>query len=413
MDRTILHCDLNNFYASVECMKYPEYRNVPIAVAGNEELRHGIILAKNEPAKAAGVKTGQALWEAKQSCASLILLPPDYPAYRRYSQMVKEIFTDYTDLIESFGIDEAWLDVSASRDLFGDGLAIAQTIQQRIWHEIGLSSSIGISFNKIFAKLGSDYRKPMGITNISRDNYRELVWPLPVQDLLYVGRSTVEKCRRLGIETIGDLARSDVRRLRRSLGKWGEYLWLFANGEDHSEVAEQTYVFPIKSIGNGITASRDLYDLEDFRLIAYVLCESIVERLREKQLAARCVSVQLRNRQLVTISRRITTMVPVYTVHRLTAIAVALCEQHYHFQTPLRSVAISVSTLVSRQSFQQLSLFAETDEQEEEALDRVMEAIRHRFGTFSIRRCSLKKDMELTAFDPYGDHTIHPVNFFR
>lgn len=413
MERTILHCDLNNFYASVECMKHPEYRDVPIAVAGNEELRHGIILAKNQLAKDAGVKTGQALWEAKQACASLVLLPPDYPAYRRYSQMVKEIFMDYTDLIEDFGIDEAWLDVTGSRHLFGDGMTIARTIQQRILRESGLSSSIGISFNKIFAKLGSDYRKPMGLTWITRENYRELVWPLPVGDLLYVGRSTIEKCRHLGIETIGDLATCDFRRLRRSLGKWGEYLWQFANGEDHSEVAKQTYIFPIKSIGNGITAPRDLNDLEDVRLIAYVLCESIVARLREQQLAARCISVQLRNRNLVTMSRRTTTVVPVYTVHRMVAIVVALCEQHYHFQTPLRSLSISTSALVSRHAYQQLSLFEDTDEQEEEALDQVMEEIRRRFGPFSIRRCSMKLDMELTDFDPHGEHIIHPVNFFR
>lgn len=413
MERTILHCDLNNFYASVECMKHPEYCEVPLAVAGNEELRHGIVLAKNFLAKAAGVQTGQTLWEARQTCASLILVPPDFPAYQRCSRMVKEIFTDYTDLIEDFGIDEAWLDVTQSHDLFGDGMTIAKTIQQRILREIGLSSSIGISFNKIFAKLGSDYRKPMGLTEICRDNYRDIVWPLPVGDLLYVGRSTVKKCRHLGIETIGDLARCDVRRLRRSLGKWGEYLWLFANGEDHSEVAKQTYIFPIKSIGNGITAPRDLYDLEDFRLIAYVLCESIVARMREQQLAARCVCLQLRNTQLVSISRRTTTAVPVYTVHRLVAIAVSLCRKHYHFQTPLRSLSISVTQLVSRHSAEQLSLFDEGDDAQQEALDQVMEAIRQRFGPFSIRRCSMKQDMELTDFDPRGEHTIHPVNFFR
>ncbi len=413
MERTILHCDLNNFYASVECMKHPEYRDVPIAVAGNEELRHGIVLAKNTLAKAAGVKTGQTLWEARQICASLILLPPDYTAYRRCSRMVKEIFTDYTDQIEDFGIDESWLDVTQSRNLFGSGMTIAQTIQQRILREIGLSSSIGISFNKIFAKLGSDYRKPMGLTYISRDNYQDIVWPLPVSDLLYVGRSTVKKCLHLGIETIGDLANSDVRRLRRSLGKWGEYLWLFANGEDRSEVAKQTYIFPIKSIGNGVTPPRDLYDLEDFRLIAYVLCESIVARMREQELAARCVCIQLRNTQLVSISRRTMTTVPIYTVHRLVALAVSLCRRHYHFQIPLRSISISVTQLVSRHAHQQLSLFDDQDEPQEEALDQVMEEIRRRFGPFSIRRCSMKQDMELTDFDPLSEHTIHPVNFFR
>ena len=286
---------------------------------------------------------------------------------------------------------------------------MASILPKRFNHEF----SIGISFNKIFAKLGSDYKKPMGLTHITRENYRDLVWPLPVEHLLYVGRSTAHKLNQLGIKTIGELAQSNFGRLSQSLGKWGEYLWLFANGEDHSEVAKQTYIFPIKSIGNGITAPRDIYDIEDYRLIAYVLCESIVARMREQQLAARCVSIQLRNTKLVSITRQITYAIPIYTVKRLVDIAVSLCEANYRFVIPLRSVTISVSQLLSRRSYHQLSLFDEEEAQGEEALDIVMEQIRKRFGTFSIRRCSMKQDMELTSFDPLGDHTIHPVNFFR
>jgi len=413
MERTILHCDLNNFYASVECSKYPQLRNVPIAIAGNQELRHGIILAKNQIAKEMGIKTGQAIWEAKEICEDLKLLPPDFKEYRYYSKMVKEIFTDYTDLIEDFGIDEAWLDVTQSKALFGDGFQIAKTIQQRIYYEIGLSSSIGISFNKIFAKLGSDYKKPMGLTLISRDNYQDIVWPLPVEDLLYVGRSTVEKLHHMGIFTIKDLAQYNYGKLRQALGKWGEYLWHFANGEDHSEVAKQTYIFPVKSIGNGITAPRDIYDINDFRLVAYVLCESIIARMREQHLAARCVSVQFRNTKLVSMTRQITFSIPIYTVKRLVEVSVSLCQENYHFHVPLRSMSISVSRLISRNSYHQLSLFDDLDDNEEEAVDIVMERIRKRFGTFAVRRCSMKQDMELTGFDPLSDHTIHPVNFFR
>ncbi len=413
MERTILHCDLNNFYASVECAKDPSLRNIPLAIAGNQELRHGIILAKNQLAKQLGIKTGQAIWEAKQLCEDLTLLPPDFKEYQRCSKMVKEIFTDYTDLIEDFGIDEAWLDVTQSRNLFGDGFTIAETIQQRIYNEIGLTSSIGVSFNKIFAKLGSDYKKPMGITVITKNNYRSIVWPLPVEDLLYVGRSTAGKLHELGIHTIGDLAQFNYSKLSHIFGKWGEYLWRFANGEDQSEVAKQTYIFPIKSIGNGITAPRDIYDIEDFRLIAYVLCESIVARMREQHLAARCVSVQFRNTGLVSFTRQMTFSVPIYTVKRLVDIAVSLCRENYHFQLPLRSISISVSRLLSRSSYHQLSLFEEIDDSKDEIVDVVLEQIRKRFGTFSIRRCSLKSDMELTGFDPFSDHTIHPVNFFR
>ncbi len=413
MERTILHCDLNNFYASVECAKDPNLRDIPLAIAGNQELRHGIILAKNQLAKQMGIKTGQAIWEAKQICEDLILLPPDFKEYQRCSKMVKEIFTQYTDFIEDFGIDESWLDVTQSKALFGDGKTIAETIQQQIYHEIGLTSSIGVSFNKIFAKLGSDYKKPMGITIITPENYREIVWPLPVEDLLYVGRSTTDKLNQLGIRSIGDLAQFNYGKLKQVLGKWGEYLWRFANGQDHSEVAKQTYLFPIKSIGNGITAPRDIYDIEDFRLIAYVLCESIIARMREQQLAARCISVQFRNINLISFTRQMTFSVPIYTVKRLVDIAVSLCQENYHFQVPLRSISISVSRLLSRNSYHQLSLFEDFDDTEEEALDVVMEQIRKRFGTFSIRRCSMKNDLELTGFDPFSDHTIHPVNFFR
>lgn len=413
MERTILHCDLNNFYASVECAKDPSLRDIPLAIAGNQELRHGIILAKNQLAKEMGIKTGQAIWEAKQICQDLVLLPPDFKEYRRCSKMVKEIFTDYTDLIEDFGIDESWLDVTQSKALFGDGVSIAKAIQKRIYYEIGLTSSIGVSFNKIFAKLGSDYKKPMGLTVITQENYRDIVWPLPVDDLLYVGRSTTDKLHRLGIRTIGDLAQCNYGKLKQILGKWGEYLWQFANGEDHSEVAKQTYIFPIKSIGNGITAPRDIYDIEDFRLIAYVLCESIVARMREQHLAARCISVQFRNTNLISFTRQMTFSVPIYTVKRLVDIAVSLCENNYHFQTPLRSMSISVSRLLSRNAYHQLSLFEDFDDTQEEAVDIVMEQIRRRFGTFSVRRCSMKSDLELTGFDPFLDHTIHPVNFFR
>lgn len=413
MDRIILHCDLNNFYASVECAKRPELRSRPIAVAGNKELRHGIILAKNYLAKQAGIVTGQTIWEAKQLCEQLIVLPPDFKEYQRWSRMVKEIFTTYTDTIEDFGIDESWLDVSESTSLFGDGETIARTIQKRILHETGLSSSIGVSFNKIFAKLGSDYKKPMGLTVITRENYRDLVWPLPVEDLLYVGRSTIQRLKHMGIVTIGDLAQSNYGKLKQSLGKWGEYLWLFANGEDQSEVAKQTYIFPVKSIGNGITPPRDIYDLEDYRLIAYVLCESIVARMREQHLTARCISIGFRTKNLVSYSRQVTYSVPIYTVNKLVKAVILLAKEHISFEVPLRSMSISVSQLISKDAPQQLSLFDEEEEQEEEQMDIVIEEIRRRFGTFSIRRCSLKRDLELTSFDPLKEHTIHPVNFFR
>lgn len=413
MERTILHCDLNNFYASVECMKRPELREVPVAVAGNKELRHGIVLAKNQIAKQAGIQTGQTIWEAQQRCHGLVVLPPDFPEYQRFSKKVKEIFAQYTDCVEDFGIDESWLDVSGSCALFGDGETIANTIQNQIYQEVGLSSSIGVSFNKIFAKLGSDFKKPMGITVITKANYQEMVWPLSVDALLYVGQATIAKLHHMGIETIGDLAKFNYGRLKQSLGKWGEYLWMFANGEDHSEVAKQSYVFPVKSIGNGITPPKDIYSISDYRLIAYVLCESIVARMREQEIMGRCVQIHLRTKILVSYSRQITLRVPIYTVDRLLETAVSLCEQHYDFKVPLRSMSISITQLTKRNAPIQLSIFDEALQEEEERMDEVMERIRQRFGTFSVQRCSMKMDRELTTFDPLSDHTIHPLNFFR
>lgn len=413
MDRVILHCDLNNFYASVECTKHPEFKTQPLAVAGNQELRHGIILAKNQLAKQAGIYTGQTIWEAKQNCQDLVVLPPDFKEYQRYSKMVKEIFTTYTDRIEDFGIDESWLDVTESQALFGSGEEIARTIQKRILYETGLSSSIGVSFNKIFAKLGSDYHKPMGLTVITRENYQDIVWPLPVKELLYVGNATIKKLQHMGIQTIGDLAQCHYGRLKQSLGKWGIYLWLFANGEDKSKVAEQTYIFPVKSIGNGITPPRDIQSLEEYRMIAYVLCESIVTRMREQHVSARCITIQLRTTNLITYTRQFTFSVPVVTVKRLVERAVMLCKENYSFEVPLRSMSISVSQLTARDAPQQLSLFDEEEEEKEEKIDVVMEEIRRRFGTFTVQRCSMKQDVELSGFDPLRDHTIHPVNFFR
>ena len=236
MERVIFHCDLNNFYASVECLHHPQYRNIPMAVGGDVEKRHGIILAKNMLAKKAGVTTGEALWQAMQKCPNLTIVKPNFSLYLRFSRLVREIYADYTDRIESFGIDEVWMDVTESVKLFGDPVELANTIRQRIKEEVGITASIGVSFNKVFAKLGSDYKKPDATTVITRDNMEQVVFPLPVEDLLYVGRATTQKMHLMGIMTIGDCARTDVGLLKRRFGKWGEYLWRFANGLDNSPV---------------------------------------------------------------------------------------------------------------------------------------------------------------------------------
>ena len=304
MTRTILHVDLNNFYASVECLYHPELRGKPVAVSGDVENRHGIILAKNQLAKAAGVKTGEAIWQAKGKCPGLICLPPDYRKYLRFSRLTRKIYADYTDKIESFGIDENWLDVSGSAALFGDGPKIAGEIRRRIREEMGVTASVGVSWNKIFAKLGSDMKKPDATTVITEENFRDIVWPLPVEELLYVGRSTKNKLNNRAVFTIGDLAARDVHLLKLALGVWGETLWTFANGLDAAPVAQSGEESFIKSVGNSTTTPRDMVNIEDVKMIVYVLAESVAARLRRHGLKCRTVAVHIRNNELYSFERQ-------------------------------------------------------------------------------------------------------------
>jgi len=257
MERVILHSDLNNFYASVECLYNPDLRDKPVAVGGDVEARHGIILAKNYHAKKYGILTGEAIWQAQQKCRDLVVVPPNFKRYMRFSQMARDIYADYTDQCESFGLDECWLDVTGSYRLFGDGKAIADKIRERIKFEMGITASVGVSFNKIFAKLGSDIKKPDATTIISKDNFKDVVWKLPVNELLYVGRATHKKLNRYGIKTIGDLANTELKYLEYWLGKWGCMLWTFANGYDTSPVSNIGAKSLIKSVGNSTTTPRD------------------------------------------------------------------------------------------------------------------------------------------------------------
>ena len=236
MENGILHVDMNNFYASVETLYAPQYRDVPMAVAGDKESRHGIILAKNMLAKAKGVQTAEPIWQAMRKCPGLQLVPPHHERYAYFSQLAKKIYQDYTDRVEAFSLDECWLDVYGSGLLFGDGRRIAETIRQRVKAELGLTVSIGVSFNKIFAKLGSDYKKPDAVTEFGRREMEEIIWNMPCSDLLLVGPSTEKTLRRYGLHTIGDIARMEPGVMRSLLGRMGETLWVYANGLDDSPV---------------------------------------------------------------------------------------------------------------------------------------------------------------------------------
>ena len=269
-DRTILHSDMNSFYASVEMLHHPEFAGMPLAVGGDPEARHGIVLTANYIAKRKGVKTGMALWQAKQVCPDITFLPPRMDLYLRFSRMAQEIYADYTDKREPYGIDESWLDVTDSATLKGDGFHIAQEISSRMKKELGITVSVGVSFNKIFAKLGSDYKKPDAITTMYEDEFQRKAWCLPVSDLLYVGNATNKKLYSMGIRTIGDLAKSDETLLVRKLGKMGSILWAFANGYDESPVKLENTSAPVKSVGNSTTTPRDMETDEDVKIVLYL-----------------------------------------------------------------------------------------------------------------------------------------------
>ena len=301
MPRSILHVDMNCFYASVEQHRNPALRGIPIAVAGDPERRNGIILAKSPEAKAAGVKTGEAIWEARCKCPDITIVPPDYRSYMRYSRLARMIYYDYTNRVEPFGLDESWLDITGSLGLFGGSeMLVAQEISERVKAELGLTVSVGVSWNKVFAKFGSDEDRGDGIVRITPENYRDAVWPYPARDLIYVGPATSRKLAELGINTIGELAQAPERMLLRRLGKMGALVRLFANGLDASPVkvmdpSQADVEREVKSIGNGLTAPHDIVDAASAKALLYLLAESVAQRLRECRMRCRVVSVSMRD----------------------------------------------------------------------------------------------------------------------
>lgn len=412
--KTIFHIDINHCYAQIEEMRFPKLRDIPMAVGGHEETRHGIILAKNDLAKKAGVKTGQSLREAYQTCPDLLIIPPHYEDYIYYTEQVKQIYREYSDHVESFGLDEAWVDYTASKTLFGDGYQVAKEIQQRVYRELGLSVSIGISWNKIFAKFGSDLIKPFGLTEITKQNYQELVWPHKVEDLLYVGPATKYKLNQHGIYNIRDLAQVPKETLKYLLGIQGEVLHAFANGEEESEVLPWTFTRPPKSVGNSMTMIRDVDTLEDLKAVYYVLCESVASRLKEVYMEGSVISISLRDNQLHWYGKQRKREQPTCVSFEICKDAMELVKELYDFKIPLRAIGVSVSSLQPIRSFHQLSLF-ETNKQHSNGmeLDRAMDTIRDQFGFYAIRRAITLVDQALTECDPKQEHTIHPVGYFQ
>lgn len=413
MDRVVLHSDLNSFYASVECLYNPLIRDKPVAVGGSVEHRHGIILTKNIIAKGCGVKTGEAIWQAKQKCPELVVVPPNYSLYLRFSKEAREIYKSYTDLIESFGIDEAWLDVTESAKLFGTGEKIADEIRARIREELGITASVGVSYNKIFAKLGSDIKKPDATTVITRDNFRSIVWSLPAKELLYVGSSTYRKLIKIGILTIGDLANAPLPLLKGLLGKWGEYLWMFANGYDDSPVVKLDHTGIIKGIGNSMTTPRDLENDEDVRIMFYVLGESVAERLRRHNFKGRTVQIHIRDNELRSIERQAKLKADTYVSGEIAGKAFEIFNANWKWEKPIRSIGVRVTDLVTADGHTQLSLLDDENRRlKQEQLEYSIDDIRRRFGHYSVQRAVLLTDEKLNS-NPIEENVIFPVSYFR
>ncbi|MBQ3109371.1 MAG: DNA polymerase IV [Clostridia bacterium] len=409
MSRVILHADFNAFYASAELISRPELRALPVAVAGEPEKRHGIILAKNQVAKELGVSTGEPIWQARQKAPGLVCLPPDFPKYERISRAAREVYAEYTPQVEPFGLDESWLDVSNRGFTLEHGRLLAEELRERIKREFGLTVSVGVANNKAFAKLGSDLKKPDAVTVLPPERYHELVWPLPAGDLLYVGRATSKKLARIGIYTIGDIANAPQDLLRALLGKWGVTLSLYARGEDPGTVAYREEEWRQKSISNSTTTPRDLVDAADVRLTLIMLSESVAARLRKAKAKCRVVQIHVRDCGLYSFERQQKLRRPTDLSSELIEAAMALFLANYRvpFPKPIRSVGVGAADLVPADAPQQLSLLEdESARLREERLERAIDYVRGRYGYDAIRRAVLLTDPEIGCMDPGREHSI-------
>lgn len=388
MDRVILHCDCNNYFASVELLDKPELRDQPVAVAGDPEGRHGIILAKNQIAKNYGVQTAETLWQAKKKCPGLILLPPHMDKYRAMSRRVNAIYLDYTDQVEAFSIDESWLDVTASRNLFGDGAEIADMLRRRVREELGITISVGVSWNKTFAKMGSDYKKPDATTVITRENVSQILYPLPVTDLIFVGKSSGQVLARHGIHTIGDLAACSMAEAEAWLGKGGKGLWLAARGLDDSPVRCYGEHEAVKSVGNGMTYPQDLVGREACIAGLTPLCESVGARLRAQHLKCRTITLQIKDPQLKVISRQKPVDPPTNLTRYLLREVIQLLESAWPEDAPVRLFTVTAGSLMDESApvTAQLSFLEEAPREDprQRRLEQALDGLRNRFGQDAI-----------------------------
>ena len=395
MDRIVFHCDCNSFYASVELLDHPELAHRPVAVCGDPRSRHGVILAKNEPAKRFGVKTAETVWQARRKCPDLVLLPAHHGKYAEFSRRINALYESYTDLVEPFGIDESWLDVTGSLHLFGsDAKSLADALRARVKGELGLTISVGVSFNKVFAKLGSDYKKPDATTVITPENFRSIVWPLPVGDLLFVGRTAREVLAKRGVTTIGQLAAQDKQALEALLGKQGNQLWKYANGLENSPVRPAGEYVPPKSVGNGETFSHDLVGENAVRTGVVLLADQVAVRLRRHRLKANTLQVTIRDPGFHDICRQKPLSAPSCTGRELGAAAMELIRASWSLSAPIRALTLTAHNLVGEdEAAEQLDLFHPGGHERRERLERLertVDGIRAKYGRDAVRPAVLE-----------------------
>ena len=386
MKRIIFHIDQNCYFASVEMISRPELRDVPMAVAGDAKVRHGIILAKNEPAKKYGIKTAEAIWQAQAKCPDLVLVDAHHEKYEFYSKRLREMYSEYTDRVEPFGLDECWLDMTGIVSGYEEAEEVALEIRNRVKEEFKLTCSIGISFNKVFAKLGSDYKKPDATTVFTDENWQEKIWPLPVSDLLFVGKHTADKLSKINVKTIGDLAKTDGEFINRYLGKAGIALWEYANGLDDAPVAESGYKRIPKSVGNSTTTAEDMTSDRQIERTLHMLSESVAGRLRKHGLKGTVVQITVRDRDLGIyekqgiLYRATDDAKDIYTAAR------DLFKGSYDWNKGVRSIGVRCTKLVRSDSGEQMSIFQEAKKSErDERLNKAIDDINRRYGTSVIK----------------------------
>ena len=385
MERRILHVDQNCYFASVEMIYHPECRDVPMAVVGDAEKRHGIVLAKNQLASKAGVKTAEAIWEAETKCPNLVKLSAHYDKYMYYSQKLREMYMEYTDKVEPFGLDECWLDITNSC-LDKSAEDIANEIRERVKNEFNLTCSVGVSFNKIFAKLGSDYKKPDAVTVIDKDNYKDIVWKLPASDLLFIGKHTNDKLAKINIRTIGDIARADRNYLIEYLGKAGDQIWTNANGFDESEVASTDHKREIKSVGNSTTTPSDMTNVREVAGTLRQLSASVASRLRNHKMIGSCIQITVRDKYLHIYDHQRNLYEATNNEAVIYKAAMDLFEESYDWSAPIRSIGVRCTKLVPETNGIQMSIFTNVEQvKKDDKLARVMDTINERYGKGSIR----------------------------